>query len=470
MSRPPHYAYYVPAAHIEVDRIREILHGLGLDQAWVRLVPTEARFEEHELLQLEVYDLTSGAPIFAEEIGPALAHDAGLAVIIGLDEEDNEAALLVSTADEEIIHWAGQFDEFEATDDEENEHTGKEGYLTVFEHIVGHPLSDFIDAESISVTAADVADGDTDLLLRGRFMGLPKNLPRVPEIFGFHEEDDEDEEDEDRNDDDGDRDDNKAEEETDRVALVLVDLRLTEFLWRESPAQEVGQFLAAIEPHKGHVLGPLADGLGDANTWIAQQPPTRPLAQSKHPDLVTYEVLVMASALGYAAGTSVHRLDERLLPLLHLREGAISVELLKDSLDDIDDLGVLSAMAEVLPYTVPEGELLECFDDDELSPLAAWAVHGDAYEGALLRLDAKRLIEDLATFDPEPLKKRAERFLRAWFEADPKSTTSFETWRATRTQDDDEWTRFETQLDELRLVLSLLQTNALEPALVFYGD
>lgn len=460
MTRSPHYAYYVPSENIEQDTIREVLHGIGLDQAWVRILPAEARYEDHPLIQIEIYDLSEGVPIFAEEIGPKLSQAAALSLVVGIDESDDEAALMLCQNGEQAFAWAGSQEEFQAEDDEGNELKGAEGFRHVFKELIGHGFEDFLAACPRNDEAREVADEHTDLLLRGRFMGLPEGFPRIGDLFIFHQEDELDDDER-----EGDHDD----DEQDQVALVLLDLRLTQVLWTESTAQEVSQFLQAIEPIKGKVLGPLAGDLEAAKEWVASQPPSRPLEQAPHPDLTTYEVLAMATALAFTGGTSTQRFDERLLPLLSLGEGQITGSIVKDSLEDIEELGVLSAMAEVLPYSVPEGELLECFADEELRPLADWAVQGNQYEGSLLRVDIQRVAELLQQFDVDTLKAKAEAFGRAWFEAAPGSVTSYDAWQAVRPQDEADWDRLLIQVGELRLVISLLSVNNLQPALLFYG-
>ncbi|PID38155.1 MAG: hypothetical protein CSA65_08700 [Proteobacteria bacterium] len=461
MTRAPHYAYYVPSENIEQDRIREVLHAIGLDQAWVRILPAEAKYEDHSLIQIEIYDLAEGVPIFAEEIGPTLSQAAGLSLVVGIDESDDEAALMLCQNGEQAFAWAGSQQEFEARDEEGTELKGPEGFRHVFKDLIGHTFEGFLEACPRNDEAREVADEHTDLLLRGRFMGLPEGFPRIADLFLFHEEDDDEDEAADG--------DNKNEAEQDRVALVLLDLRLTEVLWKESTAQEVSKFLEAIEPLKGKVLGPLARDLEEAKDWVRTQPPARPLEQAPAPDLTTFEVLAMATALSFSGGTSTQRFDERLLPLLSLGDSQISGSIIKDSLNDIEHLGILSAMAEVLPYSVPEGELLECFADEELRPLADWAVKGNHYEGSLLRVDIKRVAELLQELDVDTLRAKAEAFGRAWFEVSPGSVTSYEAWQAVRPQDKEEWDRLLIQVGELRLVLSLLGVNNLEPALLFYG-
>lgn len=487
MSRPPHYAYYVLADQVSIEQVHELLHGLRLDEAWVRVIETTARYEEHPLLQVELYDLDEGLPIYADEIGPTLSAESRVAFSVGFHEEDGEAALGLFASGEVAFMWAGQLTDFEAEEEEGGaKHLGEAGFRAVFTDLIGHPLEDFLDAATVDPEVAEVADEHTDLLLRGRFMGLPAGLPREIQLFRFHQADeDEDEDDDDDDDDDGlvaddngdvigvlpdDDDDDDDEEAEDHVALVLFDLRLAEHLWKEAPAQEVGQFLEAIEPLKAKVLGPVTEALEGARQWVATQPPERPLALSRQPDLATFEVLAMASALAYYAGTPVERFDEQFLPLLAMTQGnPPSAEAVRDSLDEIEELGVLSAMAEVLPYSVPEGALLECFDDDEVKPLAAWAAEGDEYEGSIFLVDLERLISNLAAFDVEQLRARAEAFLRVWFEVAPGGFDAFDSWRAEREIDEFEWDVFQAELDELRHVLSLLGRNSLQPALVFYG-
>lgn len=462
MPRHPHYAFYILLESVELNQVQELIQTLGLNEAWIRITPSkDARYQEYDLLQIEIYDLEQGVPLFAEELAPALAELSEIVITFGFHEEESEAALMIFANQEPIVIWAGDLDEFEAeetSDDETAEPNilrGKEGFAQIFEELIGHSYERFLNASSNNPEAAHKADTNTDLLLRGRYIGIPEGMPRIYDLFSFHQD--------------------PLSEENDNedfVALALLDKQFYTALWEQATTEDVLGFLEAIESTSPRLLGPLKAELSHVRKWIREQPSDKPLASSAKKDLTTYEILAIGSALAFSAGMSVERFDERLLPLLSLSRdetSKIQKSAIIESLADIEDLGVLSAMTEVLPYHVPEGELLECFDDDEIAPLADWAKKGDEYEGSIFLLNAKRLSETLSSFEHEKLAAISEEFLKIWHQA-AESKSDFETWKNERKAlDDADWQRFNRDINELGCVLSLLSVNHLQPALIFYG-
>jgi hypothetical protein len=144
---------------------------------------------------------------------------------------------------------------------------------------------------------------------------------------------------------------------------------------------------------------------------------------------------------------------------------------LAESLDDIALLGVYSALPEVLPYRVPEGQIMESFADEELAPLAPWAVQDGEYEGSLFLLSAARLKQLVADFDLDELKQQAAEFRREWFSLDDPRGASLEEWAETRRSlDTIDLSRFEDSFVELHHLLAMAELNGLTLALFFYSD
>jgi hypothetical protein len=137
----------------------------------------------------------------------------------------------------------------------------------------------------------------------------------------------------------------------------------------------------------------------------------------------------------------------------------------RESLEEIQDLDTLRAMVEVLPYSAPEGELLECFADEELTPLARWAERDGVYEGSLFLLDTTRLAELVERFDAPAFSRRIEQFRRVWADVLPPGNQ----WHAGEADlDEQELELFQDRLFELRALLALAQGNRLQPAVFFY--
>jgi hypothetical protein len=473
---PRPYAYFVEADEQPPDAVRASLARLQLSETWLRIL--ELTVAGRRLLMLELFDLETGAPVDVQGLGEALSGEDRSAIFLAEDPSDKGGAFEVYRAGEQRFAWGGTWEEFE---DEANG-TGRQGFLRTFTALTGLDWSVLASAAAEPRRFAEVADDHTELLLRGRILGIPEGMPRYPELFKLHYIDeiawDDDEYDEDASDEDesdyevddeveDEVEDDGDSEGSERLLLLLLDLELGRFLWEEAPAAQVTAFLKAIEPVRGAVLGPLAHALPDVINMVQAQTPDRPLASSPLRELLVFELLSVATAVGYLAGDTVDYYDQRFFPLLNLADGAVAPEAVRSSLTEIQDMDVLSAMVEVLPYSAPEGELLESFGDDELNPPAAWAEREGIYEGSLFHLDTARLRERVADFNGEQLSRRVDEFRRVWADVLPPGNE----WHAGEEDlDEAELARFEHMLNELRLLLALADVNDLQPAVLFYGD
>jgi hypothetical protein len=403
---------------------------------------------------IQLFDLTSGSPINVPGLGQQLSADGRTALLVAasdLPDQEQSAGLEVFFDGQIRFCWSGELESFEVKQSG-TWCTGREGFLSAFSELTKLRWQDLLaDAEEAG-SVAEQADENTDLALRGRILGLPAGMPRRPELFFFHYVDDE-EETEDLEP-DGD----------DRMALVLLDSRLSSFLWEEAPASHVAEFLQALRSVQGGVLGPLSHALPRAIENVEAHDQDRPLAGSDEPDLLVYELLSMASAAAFLTGDTLDYYDQCFFPLLSLSDSPLSAEALEAGLEEIEGLDLLQAMTEVLPYSVPEGELLESFADEELAPLARWAVVDGEYEGSLFLLDHRRLWEQVQRFDPERFAQRVEAFESVWTELSPPEDPEQQ-----RALDEQELARFFHRFGELQLLLILCEVNELQPALFFYG-
>lgn len=461
MTAPLH-AFYLRADEHTVDSVLESLLDLHLDQVWLRLAaPAELRWDQSSLLQLELRHLRDGLPIVPEFLGPTLSTKGR--TVLRLSADRSTVAYQLFRDGEVRAIWAGDVETFGQQDGAPpKEKRSAEELAACRAEFLGHfrsetrlELDALLNAETVSEEAADLATPGTLALVRGRVVRPVEGMGRWPELFRFH----------DRGQPDPDA------EEADRVALIALDLKQAERLWKRTPAGQVYQFLRLLEPIRASVLGPLAHVLPEALAGIETVPPEAPLATSENADLTTFELLAMGTALCFMVGDNLRYLDERFYPLISLSEAPVPRAALSEALGDIRGLGVLSAMVEVLPYSVPEGEMMESIGDEELSPLASWAVQEGSYEGSLFLLEATRLRKLVEDFDIEKLHQRIDDFLRAWFELEHGAAESFETWRANRYDlDAAELARFEDTFVELQHVLALAELNQLAPALLFYSE
>jgi hypothetical protein len=207
----------------------------------------------------------------------------------------------------------------------------------------------------------------------------------------------------------------------------------------------------------------------NATAEVAAMPGEAPVAAG-NPTLDVVELIHIAHATGGTAGDTLAFWDQLFFPLLNLYEGDLP-PLEATELEDLEAGGVLQAMAEVLPYNAPEGQLLESLGDDELRPLAPGHAQGGEYDGALYLVERGRLRTLLESFDGQHLLEQKEKFLSAWFRAlEPDGTdATYGAWRRGRDHTDgEELSRFATAFAELKAVIGLCDENGLDFGLIFY--
>jgi len=471
----PFHAFYLRADQNTLETIQLTLIDLHLDEVWIRLTsPPEVRWGGSPVPQIELFHLRDGMPIMPESFAPLVSRKEKVALRLSADATRTSLAFELFRDGKSACGWAG---DVECFGDEEHRpkktRTAKEleasrlAFLDHFESETGLSFSALMDAETISDRAAEVALDGTLVMVRNRFLRLVKGMGRWPELFRFHDR----HEDEEREPQEEEGEEEREEEalERDHVAICAFDARHAERVWRLRPASQVYQFLRRVEPLRATILGPLSHVLPEALAAVESHPPEQPLASAEEPDLTLYEVLSLASGLVYMVGDRVRYLDERFFPLLNLAKGTPPKSVLADALEEIEGLDVVAAMTEVLPYSVPEGEMMEAFGDEELSPLAAWAVEEDSYEGSLFLLDPTRLRALCEEFDIDELKARVEEFRKLWFEL--SGAENYEAWLEERSERDEvELSRFEDTFVELQHTLRLAEGNELAVALVFYSE
>jgi hypothetical protein len=473
----PLHALYLRTDQHDAESIQLTLIDLHLDEVWLRLSsPSEIVWGGSPVYQLELFHLQDGLPIVPESLGPMLSQKDKVALRLSADASRSSIAFELFRDGKSAAGWAG---DVECFGDEEHRPKklrsakelaqSREGFLEHFEAVTGLRFAALMDAETISERTAEVALEGTLAMVRNRFVRLVKGMGRWPELFRFHDRHEDEEREEPADPAEGEGPDERSDLEREHVALCAFDARHAERIWRARPASQVYQFLRRVEPLRGAVLGPLSHVLPEALAVVEGHPPEQPLASTETPDLTLYEVLALASGLVYMVGDRIRYLDERFFPLLCLTRSAPSRSILADAIEEIRELDIVSAMTEVLPYSVPEGEMMEAFADEELAPLATWAVEGDSYEGCLFLLDPTRLRQIVEDFDIDELKGRVDAFRKLWFEL--SGAESFEAWLEARNERDDaELSRFEDTFVELQHTLRLAEGNNLSLALVFYSE
>ncbi|MCA9664789.1 MAG: hypothetical protein KC503_04350 [Myxococcales bacterium] len=470
----------------------ESLGRVMLDLIWLRVNPSELVLRGQNTLRVDLFDLESGQPALTGELTRELSVGGRFALRVTSDGDATSYELCEDGKELRAGH--GPANEVAET---LAEHDLEWSVLAQAAAIEG-PEIEIVDEDgnpaeppegTVAPDYSDIAGPGTGVLVRGRLLALPVGAPRWPELFHFHtrldnpDDDDDDETDEtdelaeqlDRiddhvdYDDEDDDDDDDEEPDEDQLALVLLDRERADELWA-LPVSEVRSFLELIRPMARRVLGPLAHALHDeVLPKLAKAPADAIVSELDHDDATLYEVLSMATAVAYVIGDDLSYYDECFFPLLCMRGSEVSERAVADGLEDIEGAGVLAALTEVLPYSVPDGSMLESFDDREIAPLAHWAVKDDSYEGSLFLLDVERLEKQLVDFDAGAFSQRVERFHAAWHAAQ-NDGESLDEWLEGRVEiDRDELEMFTETIAELQLVLQLAAINELTPALLFYG-
>jgi hypothetical protein len=458
----PLHVYFLRAEQQPLEALHETLLRLHLDELWMRLPRLgDLRWGDSEVLQLEMYHLRDGTPVMPEAAGQLLSAHEREALRLSVDSTRTSVAFELFRNGESVSSWAGDVECFGSEDKRAKKDRSPEDlavcrkrFQVHFRAETGLDFEELVTSKTLRADAAEEASDHTVVLIRGRLVSPPKGMGRWPELFRFHDR-------------------NFGEESpgTEHAALIGLDLQLTEKLWKRTPAGQVYQYLRMIEPLRQLVLGPLSGLLHDVLGIVEAHPPEQSLASAAEPSLTVYEVLAMSTSLAFMVGDRVEWLDERFYPLLSLSESPLTRAVVEESADDIDDADVVTAMTEVMPYSVPEGAMMEAFADEELAPLASWAVQDDSYEGSLFLVDTCRLRALVEKFDIDVFNQRLAEFRKLWFEVKDPAGGSVEEWVAGRgDRDTNELSRFEDSFVELQHLLPLCDRNGLTPALLFYSE
>ena len=455
---------HLVSAALDPTRFRAALLERRLDQLWLQRA--DLTIGQLGLTRYSIYDARDGVAVPAESLGPSLSADGLMALRLAVDD---------ATIGYQFFRDGQQV----ASD---QGHPEDASFARAFAQRIDVELDALLPAALPPDDDGSLASEQTELLVRGRFLSVPAGTPRCPHLMHFHtrvliegraDRDDLDDLDAEAPGPKPDEDEGHAWEpssagEAEHMALVLLDPTRAEQLYG-APASELARFIEAIAPFGPAVMGPLAEGFGELVAAVGSLSADDTLADDTTRDPLCYEVLAMSSAVGYLVGDSVAYFDQVFFPLLSLADTEPTAELVGDSLDDIAGVDLLTAMTEVLPYRVPEGELLESFADDEIRPLVEWGVVDGAYEGSLFLVETTRLRQLVESFDAERFDRTVERFLRTWHAASDDERP-FDAWRAQRAERDElELGRFIETLTELNALLALGRCSALSVGLLFFS-
>lgn len=424
-------AVIVEAESLDEEEVRKLVLDRGYGDGWLRVAPLAGL----GLTQVEVLD-AGGLP----HVDPALVEVLSRgrkATFVHVNHEAKQALVHCFVEGRQALEgWVGD----PSLLDEKLGAT------------VGRRLATLIGGDDGTRGAFGAAASHTTALSRRRALAVPVGTPTALGSFAFH----------DRGGPAG------GDDGAYRVALIAVDAEAVRRAWESVPGAELAARIFTLAPP---LVGPLR-GVRDVAAATLAALGDRTPAEAGLRSVIAYELATLTEAYLFGGGESTGFVDARLLPMFSIGSGDPQI----DDADEAEELesraSVLEAMCEVLPYTSPEGAMLEQIADEELSPLAPWAAAGDEYVGSVFRLAGDRIARLLVETDSRELAAKVDRFYRGWWrtQVDAPFGDEFEAWR--RALDEKgraDIERFLTAWAEWRTVLTLAARNQLQPALVFYG-
>jgi hypothetical protein len=259
-----------------------------------------------------------------------------------------------------------------------------------------------------------------------------------------------------------------------RAAFIALDL---EKLKDEVRGKTTGETLYALNRYRvgnrHRLLGPMQ---GDLNPCVDRlRRLHKDTALEKVPELLDLlELMALVHTWASTPGNRVSYLDEVFFPLLNLNSDGPLPPMDEDDREQVANLPLPHAMADLLPYACPEGEIMESFEDGEFAPLAQvleveGALEGDV-EGAVWLLDHARLMERLRALDPDAFADRINAFLKhVWAVEGGRWEGDQEAWLNHRVEmDQPELTAFFNTANELQTLLEMCDLNGLRAGVLFY--
>ena len=184
------HAYFVQPDQWDHPTLCQALHDLALDELWFRILDGPENSKGDSLLQLELYDLEDGNPIFVEQLLFALSVDGKMAMHLSVDSEAGMVALQCFVSQTPQIRWSGEPAAFRSENvDPPGERLYPRGENGLDQMLLEEMQVSFSELHTMQVSeaACDVADEYTALLLRGRIIKPPVGHLRNADLHAFHE-------------------------------------------------------------------------------------------------------------------------------------------------------------------------------------------------------------------------------------------------------------------------------------------
>jgi hypothetical protein len=448
--------YFAREAEHSADSLRQVLLRAGLDGAWLRVATVTASQNGGAALGLLCAEVTAfGSHQAVGDLSTlrALSEGGRTAFFLAFAGNEDRVVYEAYCDGARVGGWEGVRREYPAAVDpgaDDAESSSQRAFNATFR---GHTGQDF-DALLGSDAGWPIADHGTrpgtEAFFLGRRLKVPAGTPKLLDLFRFR-----------------DRGDAAGGE---HMALLAVDVDAAARVLKSAPAGTLAQVLGRLDEGAAYRIGPFTHALKDVAAEVAAMPAEEPVVNAA-PSVDLVELVTMGHSGGCTAGDTVEFFDKVFFPLLNLYDLEKVPPFWDEEVSSLEQYGCLRAMAEVLPYAAPEGQLLESFGDEEVKPLSPVHVSQGEYAGALFLVDRSRLRVLLGNFDGETFLERLERFRSDWWRAGHRDepVTGYQAWcRVRDLLDREDVARFATTLAEMKAVVGLCDENRLELAVIFY--
>lgn len=448
--------YFARDSEHDADSLRQVFVQAGLDGAWLRVAEVASNQNGGGglgLLCAEISAFGSDEPALNVDALRALSERGRTAFFLAFLGNEDQVAYEVYRDGARIGGWQGVRREYPAPVDpgvaDDPESRAQRAFNTIFRGHTGLDFDALLGSDAVWPIMEHGARPGTEAFFLGRRLRVPDGTSKLLDPFSFRD---------------------RGAAAGDHLAFLALDIGAATKVLKQAPAGTLAQVLGRLDESAAHRIGPFTHAVKEVADEVAAMPPEQPAAAA-NPSVDLVELVAMGHANGYAAGDTVEFFDQVFFPLLNLYDLDKVPPFWEEEVSSLEQYGCLRAMAEVLPYAAPEGQLLDSFADDEVKPLSPGHVSDGEYLGALFLVDRARLRVLLGNFDGPSFLDRMEKFRQAWWRAGHRDEpmAQYAAWRHVRDPiDREEVERFATTLVEMKALVGLCDENRLELAVVFY--
>jgi hypothetical protein len=448
--------YFTREAEHSADSLRQTLLQTGIDGAWLRVAEVKASTNGGAALGLLCAEVTAfGSDQAVGDLATlrALSDGGRTAFFVAFAGNEDRVAYEVYRDGARVGGWEGVRREYPAAVDPnavDPESSAQRAFNALFRGHTGLEFDALLGSDAAWPIMEHGTRPGTEAFFLGRRLKVPEGTSKLLDLFRFR--------------------DRGGATEGDHLAFVAIDIQAATRVLKNAPAGTLAQVLGRLDESAAYRIGPFTHALQEVAAEAAAMPPEEPAAAAD-PSVDLIELVAMGHTGGCTAGDTVEFFDQVFFPILNLYDVEKVPALREEEVADLEQYGCLRAMAEVLPYSAPEGQLLESLGDEEVKPLSPGHVDDGEYDGSLFLVDRARLRVLLANFDGAPFMDKLEQFLSAWWRAGhhDEPSSGYRSWKHVREPlDREEIERFAITLAEMRAVIGLCDENRLELAVVFY--